>query len=120
MGGKYPPPPAPPPPRGGVGERVGWWLTSRPSDVVQDVWALLYALVAYPLLALGAVTAWRRGQPDRRTLLLAALLVLYLVVMTGTPGHSRFMAPVIPFWVPFVAVGALRLRPSLRPDGDGL
>ncbi len=108
-----------PPPGGGVGARLRWWLEGRPSDVVQDVWAALYALLAYPLLAVGTVAAWRRGQPDRRTLLLAALLVLYLVVVTGTPGHSRFMAPIIPFWAPFVAVGLLRLRPSLRPHGDG-
>ena len=99
-----------------------WWWSEPLADRVLDVWALLYALVAYPLLAFGVVRAvrQRRGGP----LAAGAALALFLLLATGIPGYSRFMVPAVPFWAGFVGLAvagarALRAREQDRAAGVG-
>lgn len=106
-----------PPAGAGPAGLARWWAGQPLVHRVLDVWTVLFALVAYPLLAVGLVRAVRMGRRWPRALALAAVLGATLLVVTGTPGHSRFMVPIVPFWAPFVALGTVpRRRDTLESN----
>lgn len=72
----------------------------------------IYLVISYFFLTVGLLTFWRK--PRKPLLVFCLLMIFYFVVLTGPAGVARFKLPTVPFYLPFIGIGAIAFLKKIK------
>lgn len=82
---------------------VAWFNQKSIKEIIVGMLILSYLATTYICLVIGIFISWKLQ--NKQFLLFCAAVFLYIILLTGTAGCSRYRLPAVPFYLSFTGMG---------------